>query len=454
MVLRTLHLGVSSKNIATEIDPIEIETKKSFPSINDSIITNNASANVCVTCKGRNMACGKTFCPIITQFSHFLPIKAQIEKKVVFGSSPPSVFIGRAGYPKVFAGPLVPPITGDTSYMDLSEQWFAKDLESILDMRMQLIRGKSKISVHSPGLNRSNSSNKYLELLQEINLADRSVEMEVQFKKPPQKKFSLDADVQPMGPSALVRKARITSNSTDHRVQKISSDTDLKANLAIIELKKRNVEQSKITQVFSVGLLGVKRKLVPTRWSITAVDSSLGIYYWKKLIYYPILQEFRVFESNYLNNRFLVVLIPDVWGYELMEAFFPGSVWNMGEKIAIGNDYEGLKGRKTYAAIGGCYYSARNMVGEYLYKIRRQARAIVFRECYPGFIMPLGVWFVRENVRHALSSPYLSFDSLQELMSYIKTRLTIPLKYWYQTSGILSSKKEIRQRSLYHFIKQ
>ena len=34
------------------------------------------------------------------------------------GSSPPGVFIGRYGYPKVEVGPLVPPEFGDTSAMD------------------------------------------------------------------------------------------------------------------------------------------------------------------------------------------------------------------------------------------------------------------------------------------------------------------------------------------------
>ena len=38
----------------------------------------------------------------------------------ISGSSPPSVFVGSYGYPKVWVGPMVPPIHGDTTMLDLS----------------------------------------------------------------------------------------------------------------------------------------------------------------------------------------------------------------------------------------------------------------------------------------------------------------------------------------------
>ena len=39
------------------------------------------------------------------------------------GSTPPSVFIGRWSYPKVYAGPMMVPQLGDTYIMDSPEQW-------------------------------------------------------------------------------------------------------------------------------------------------------------------------------------------------------------------------------------------------------------------------------------------------------------------------------------------
>ena len=161
----------------------------------------------------------------------------------------------------------------------------------------------------------------------------------------------------------------------------------------------------------------------------------------------------RAFESTYMGNRFVTLMYPAAWGYELMEAWFPNSAWNPGNKIAMVNDYEGLKGRKSYARIGGCYYTGRNMVGEYLNNERRQARVVILRETYPGQQMPMGVWLVREMVRKALEFPYKKYDTLQEAFEYIKTRLLIKPEEWIISSGLLSHAPETRQKSLYSFLK-
>ena len=43
--------------------------------------------------------------------------------KEIQGSSPPSIFVGTYGYPKVGVGPMVPPIHGETSILDMPEKW-------------------------------------------------------------------------------------------------------------------------------------------------------------------------------------------------------------------------------------------------------------------------------------------------------------------------------------------
>ena len=57
------------------------------------------------------------------------------------GSSPPSVFVGSYGYPKVGVGPMLPPIHGDTTLLDKPEQWLGKSLEEIVNFRLNLVRG-------------------------------------------------------------------------------------------------------------------------------------------------------------------------------------------------------------------------------------------------------------------------------------------------------------------------
>ena len=56
------------------------------------------------------------------------------------GTSPPSVFVGSYGYPKVSVGPMVPPIHGDTSILDSPEKWKGKSLEEIVNFRLNLDR--------------------------------------------------------------------------------------------------------------------------------------------------------------------------------------------------------------------------------------------------------------------------------------------------------------------------
>ena len=60
------------------------------------------------------------------------------------GTSPPSVFIGSWNYPKVYAGPMIAPVHGDTRVMDMPESWIpgGRTQEEILGFRMSLVRGK------------------------------------------------------------------------------------------------------------------------------------------------------------------------------------------------------------------------------------------------------------------------------------------------------------------------
>ena len=65
----------------------------------------------------------------------------------ISGTSPPSVFVGSYNYPKVFVGPMVPPIHGDTSILDSPEKWQGRSLEEIVNFRLNLVRGIQKISI-------------------------------------------------------------------------------------------------------------------------------------------------------------------------------------------------------------------------------------------------------------------------------------------------------------------
>ncbi len=105
--------------------------------------------------------------------------------------------------------------------------------------------------------------------------------------------------------------------------------------------------------------------------------------------------------------------------------------------IVLFSDWECFGGRTTYASIGGCYYAARLAVGELLIRERRQASVIVLRETHPGYIMPVGVWQVREKVRNALQQKPHKYNTMDEALTRIANQFQIPMKQWIEKSSLI-----------------
>ena len=130
--------------------------------------------------------------------------------------------------------------------------------------------------------------------------------------------------------------------------------------------------------------------------------------------------------------------MPRPWRYELIEAWYPNTLWNpLGREVVVFGDHEGYEGRTTYASIGGCYYAARLAVAESLLHERRQAATVILRETHPGYIMPVGVWNVREHVREALRRPPRTFATMAETLAHLATRLDVPMTRYVRMSEVL-----------------
>jgi DNA repair protein NreA len=406
----------------------------------------NDSGSLCAKCKGR-LWCGKDRCPLLVKFYTQTKVKPLIDSTSLEGSSPPSVFIGAFNYPKVFIGPMVPPQHGDTSIMDTPEHWAGKSIEEIVDFRFNLVRGKFLTDI-------KNFDGKIVEKTREIAMADISAETEVEFKSKPVGRLIMNDEVQPFGPSAPIVKMDVNSHTFEKRIEKAFYDTDLKAKDAVIKLYEDDVLVSKIQKAFSVGAFGIgkNRRFVPTRWSITAVDDTISKSMMERTKEYPLINEFRIYEHVQLDNRWIVLMIPREWCFELIEAWYPKTIWNpAGNEISIFSDHEFYDGRKTYAEIGGCYYASRLAVNELLNKERRQAGVVIMREAHPGYIMPVGVWNVREAVRAAVKNKPATFASLSETLDYASKKFDIPISRWISTSGIL--KEVLHQKRITEFLK-
>lgn len=359
------------------------------------------------------------------------------------GSTPPSVFIGSWNYPKVYAGPMISPIQGDTAIMDTPECWIDnnKTQEDIIGYRLNLVRGKLTNKV-------TDLDNSFVEKLQEISMASTSINSEAEFGSKP-RGLSFNEEHAPHGPSALIEKFDIESVKWDRELEKAFYDSDLKAADAVMHLHHQDVPFSSIQKAFSVGTMGIdkNRKMVPTRWSITACDSTIGDRLLREVRNYDMIETHRVYEYNSLNNYYAVLLLPQEWQFEWMEAF----LHVLGREELIFSDYENNGGKKEYSRVGGCYYTSKMAVLEELASKKKQSAAIILREAYHGYI-PLGVFNVRENIRNAMNEPYKEFEDMKTALAYINSKLKLPLEKFIKNSDLLKELLQSRQTTLDSFI--
>ena len=390
---------------------------------------------LCLRCRSAQLLCGKPVCPILVKYRAFARTLPMVTGTEMDGSSPPGLFVGRFGYPSVAVGPLLSPEHGSTELLDTPEEWVGRSVEEVVGFRTGLVRGTSRIRVTD-----AEKPNPYLESLQLLGLAAESVESEVEFRRPPRGHLALSDSTPPFGPSAPIERFRLDVRKVDANLDRLSSDVHANARVAVTELYGRGVRVSRIQRAFSVGDLGRRgrRRLVPTRWSITAVDDLLSRQNLEKVRLLPELGEIRLHALTALENRWLIVLLPGAYRYESIEAWYPNTLWNPAPgSVVLMGDHEGHDGRTTYASIGGCYYAARLATSEALLAQGRQAGVIVLREVHPGEILPLGVWNVREHVRAAVQAPYEVFGTTEELLRRIAATFAIPLARWLKVSAVL-----------------
>jgi len=348
----------------------------------------------------------------------------------ISGSSPPSVFVGSFGYPKVGVGPMVPPIHGDTSLLDAPEKWLGKSLEEIVNFRLNLVRGTQNVSVNNP-------QGRYIENLQELAMSQNTPDSDIIFYKNTTPITSIDGESAPFGPIGEIKSAKFSGMSTSKPIEKTYYDTDLKAEDAVLQLYNSGIEISKIQKCFSIGMFGKQRKLVPTRWSITATDDIISNSLVSEILDYSELDSILVFAHEHLGNLFSVLLFPHRWIFEMEEAWHT----DKGE-IGFGSDAEDANGIDHYPSIAGAYYAAKLGVAEYLARKKKQAGVLVLREIKPDYAVPVGVWQVREAIRAAMSKIPILVDSLDQGINLACKQMSISKNEWLSKGTILKMLKQ------------
>ena len=385
---------------------------------------------VCAKCMGHRHLCGIKPCPILMRAKAQAQIDSAFTGTDLVGASPPSVFVGESGYPKVLAGPLVPPLRSEeAAYMERPDHWLTKSIDEILSLRFSLVRTKKYIPVTSA----SNPSRDLAET-QTLALSESPIVSEATLLKRPQFTTVFSDVTLPIGPSAPLRTFKLDDNpKVPKAIDKVASDTDLKAVTGIKELFDDGIRLEHITRLLSVGTIGQKKKrrLVPTKWSITATDDIIGKQLHQEVLRNPWINDYRVSIDRALGNTVALLFLPSGWQFEAMES------WLGGLRPPIITDHEWFKGRKDYAKdVVGAYYATRLPALEYLSNIGRQAGVIVFMEIDPQQWVPLGVWRFREIAKRALETRVNSYTSLDEALMEIASHLRIPMHRWLETSKI------------------
>jgi len=353
----------------------------------------------------------------------------------ISGSSPPSIFVGSYGYPKVGVGPMLPPIHGDTTLLDSPELWLGKTLEDIVNFRLSLVRGIEKLSIQ-------NTQGRFIENLHEVAMSSHSIDTDLQFHKTTLPVTTIDGESAPFGPVGDIKSAKFFGTRSDKSIERVYYDHDLKAQDAVLTLYNKGIDISKIQKCFSIGMLGKKRKLVPTKWSITATDDIISKSLVSEILEFDLIDSCRIFSHDHLGNMFSVILFPHRWLFEMQEA------WHDENKVGFGFDSEDARGIDHPPAIAGAYFAAKLGVAEYLVQKKLQAAVLVLREIRPEYAVPVGVWQIREAIRAAMKKePYIAGNFIDGV-NFASKRMSIGKSEWLSRGRLL---KMLKQKSISEF---
>lgn len=382
--------------------------------------------------------------------------KDALSGNALVGSTAPSIFVGHSNYPRVSTG-LLSPVGDEERAADYvtDSAWYKQGLsiDDVFQRRTGLLNANRFADVRSAGSSgrKTGSANVhdvwdgFVGTQREVAIADRPVGVEIGLSDSRLDFDFPDGDTAaPRGPRTDAQSATLTENPHVPRaVEKTLEDDDWRAEGAMTYLYRRGFDVYEINRILSAGALGEAetRRLVPTRWSITAVDDTIGKFLRGAIRSNPSVDETRVFSSEYMGNRYWVILSPGNWEFELVEMKAPGSVWNpVDTEVWIASDHEGYEGRTKYVDGGtaGAYYATRLAALEHLEAHGRQAKVLTLRHVSDEYWAPVGVWQIRESVRDALGGEYGTAEAFHGAVSEITPHLPISMNDLRRSSEMVA----------------
>jgi len=358
-----------------------------------------------------------------------------------------NVFVSSSTYPSVNLSLLLKDDPEQKSFQlpSLYRRSLLK-IPNIIYERKKLVNSYFKSGIHE----RSNK----IDDVHLMTMASKPIDVEVDFKKQLSSsnliydKQNIDIPIPKYNP---LNSFKLTSTTPLIKpVEKIYYDKDITTIDAYSNLYNK-VNIYRLIDMFSVGLFGRKlnKKLVPTKWSITANDDIASNNFIEELRDYRHIKSYELYYSNYLGNHYVTLLFPREWSYELFEFGVDGVITSpieidnklelvskfqgikssydktkqlsstkIDSKYYLDNyttDYESYYGRKNYAVncVGG-YYSVRYSVAKFLYDRKKQASALTLRFVDKTYNTPMGVWVCREASNFSMAKSLGFFNNFDQ----------------------------------------
>ena len=407
--------------------------------------------SLCLKCKGR-LFCGLPYCPLIAKANAYFKASENISNiNTNFSGSSQGIFVGHYNYPKVNFGILAPNAKENSFLYNNPKLWSENNFSSqqVISLRSSLINSRQKKSVF-------NLEDKTITLSQEIAMAKIPAYISFELKKKPKLGINIKEHSPPIGPLAELKHFALEDNpKTDKNIEKAFYDTDLKSSNALTQLYKKGYDENTLAKILSAGMLGIKkqRKLVPTRWSITAVHNNIANSIIAEIKHFS-FSSYAAYFGSYLGNYYLFLFFPEPYSYELFETYMPNSSWNMSKAISYTTDYEPYSGRKSYAEnCAGGFYSVRLSLADHMKQKKIQASVIAIRIITEQYSVPLGVWVTAEASRKSLNNKPFIFSSKELMLKYalalIKKKFSYDISFILNKSIILKSLKSQKKLSAF-----
>lgn len=397
----------------------------------------NIPAALCVRCKGNKLLCGKNSCPIVTKY--YASANLILDTRSISGSSPPSIFVGSFGYPKVRIGPAVPPVTGNTEIFERPDKWVGLKIEEISRMRFSLYRGYKLIPVKeavSPG--------NYLSEVHDLLLSSRPVESSMLYSSP-EKKLDISPETQPFGPGGYIRSFDHESSSSNSTIERMYYDTDIKASESVLLLYD-STSLYTIEKMLSAGMLGKEkgRRIVPTRWAITATDTIISNGIFSELKGAETVEANLFYHYRNIGNEYYILISPGPYSFEVIESWNNGSIWTGARGSSTEGDYEDWKRFVREPKIGGSFFAAKLVILDHLKRKGKIGRIIVTRFIDGEYTIPLGVWQVRENIRKALQHEVV-LEDIERYFSIVKERKALDVRQFSRTYRMIKNQTKLAE---------